>query len=380
VTAGSATGVPASTASAAASGVRHYEYVFPDEHMYVYDMDRGHVRIEARTFPGLTGIRGVTAHPGTHALYISHGGDGGPNGTGALLKYDLVTERVVWDRRYGTGIDSMAVSRDGSRIFMPTGELTSSGVWNVIDARGGGVIGHIHGGAGPHNTIVSLGGARVYLGGRDHPYLLVASAATNRILRRIGPLRSGVRPFTINGRETVAYTTATGFLGFQVSSITTGRVLHTVTFGPRFTWDPANFAPSAPSHGISLSPNERQLWVLDAPNSYVHVFDVSRGSRSRPRPLANIRLSQPMSGEESPCSYDCARDGWLQHSRNGRFVYVGDSGDVISTSSFRRVAYLPELRETRKHLEIDWRDGVPVATTTRSGLGYVTAARTGNSR
>ena len=262
VTAGSATGVPASTASATDSAVRHYEYVFPDEHMYVYDMDRGHVRVEARTFPGLTGIRGVTAHPGTHALYISHGGDGGPNGTGALLKYDLVTERVVWDRRYGTGIDSMAVSRDGSRIFMPTGELTSSGVWNVIDARGGGVIGHIHGGAGPHNTIVSLGGARVYLGGRDHPYLLVASAATNRILRRIGPLRSGVRPFTINGRETIAYTTATGFLGFQVSSITTGRVLHTVTFGPRFTWDPANFAPSAPSHGISLSPNERQLWAL----------------------------------------------------------------------------------------------------------------------
>ena len=36
-----------------------------------------------------------------------------------------------------------------------------------------------------------------------------------------------------------------------------------------------------------------------------------------------------MSGEESPCSYDCARDGWIQHSLDGRFVYVGDSGDVF---------------------------------------------------
>jgi hypothetical protein len=80
-----------------------------------------------------------------------------------------------------------------------------------------------------------------------------------------------------------------------------------------------------------------------------------------------------MRGDESPCAYDCARDGWIQHSRSGRFVYVGDSGDVFSASTYRPVAYLPAMRESRKHIEIDWRDGVPVDTTSRSGLGYVTA-------
>jgi hypothetical protein len=35
------------------------------------------------------------------------------------------------------------------------------------------------------------------------------------------------------------------------------------------------------------------------------------------------------------------------------------------------VAYLPTLRNTRKMLEIDWRGGVPVATTSRQGVGYV---------
>jgi hypothetical protein len=87
--------------------------------------------------------------------------------------------------------------------------------------------------------------------------------------------------------------------------------------------------------------------------------------------LRNIRLSHPMSGEESPCSYDCARDGWVQHSLDGRFVYIGDSGDVIDTRSYRRVAYLDPLRNTRKMLEIDWRGGLPVATSSRQGLGYV---------
>jgi DNA-binding beta-propeller fold protein YncE len=264
----------------------------------------------------------------------------------------------------------MAISPDGSRVYMPTGELDQSGVWNILDAGDGHVIGSIQGGAGAHNTVMGLSGRNVYLGGREHDYLEVASTSTNQVFRRIGPLRSGVRPFTINGRETLAYTTATGFLGFQVSSIATGRVLYTQTF-PGFGWSSATFSPSAPSHGISLSPDERRVWVIDAPNGYVHVFDVSRVPRRRPRLLANIRLAHPLIGEESPCAYDCARDGWLQHSRDGRFVYVGDSGDVIDARTFRIVAFLAPLRQTRKTLEIDWRGGVPISTTSRQGLGYV---------
>jgi hypothetical protein len=217
---------------------------------------------------------------------------------------------------------------------------------------------------------VGLSGRYVYLGGRNHDYLEVADTTTNQVVRNIGPLRSGVRPFTINGRETLAFTTATGYLGFQVSSLTTGQVLYTQNF-PGFTYNPSTFPASAPSHGISLSPNERQVWAIDAPNGYVHVFDVSHLPAQGPSLLANIALRHTLSGAEEPCTYDCARDGWVQHSRDGRFVYVGDSGDVLSTATFKPVAYIPTLRQTRKMLEIDWRGGVPIATTTRSGLGYV---------
>src|SRR5207248_153798 len=105
-----------------AADVHHYEYVFPDEHIVVYDIDHGHRQIEDDDLPGITGIRGVAVDPASHALYLSHGGDGGGAGNGSLLRYDLVSKRVVWDRDYPNGIDSMAVSPDGSRIYMPTGE------------------------------------------------------------------------------------------------------------------------------------------------------------------------------------------------------------------------------------------------------------------
>jgi DNA-binding beta-propeller fold protein YncE len=348
-------------ASLSSGETRHYEYVFPDGAMYVYDIDHGYRLVQRVRLPGVKGVRGVAASPRTHMLYISYGAFGGPGTTGRLLAYNLLAGSVVYDRAYSRGIDSMAIDPAGARIYMPDGEGSRDGVWTVIAARSGNVIGSINGGMSPHETIVGLSGKRVYLGGRNWPYLEVASTATDRVFKRIGPLRAGVRPLTINGRETIAYTTATGLLGFQVSSIRTGRVLFTVGFGPRFPLKSAAFPFSAPSHGISLTPNERQLWVLDGANDYVHVFDVSRVPLRRPRRIADIRLAHSLTG-----------DGWVQVSRSGCFVYIGDSGDVLSAQSFRAVAYLPALRSTKESLEIDWRNRLPVATSTRTGLGYVT--------
>jgi hypothetical protein len=76
-----------------------------------------------------------------------------------------------------------------------------------------------------------------------------------------------------------------------------------------------------------------------------------------------------MAGNESPCGGDCGRAGWLLTSLDGRFVYVGDSGDVISTRTLRVVGFLPALANSRYPIEIDWDGGRPTATSTRSGIG-----------
>lgn len=350
------------------SSIQHYEYVFPDGWMYVYDMDNGHKLVKSVRLPTNRGVRGVVANPVTHMLYVSYGGDGGHNGNGSLLQYDLVAGRLIWTTTYSHGIDSMAISPDGKWIYMPDGELTPDGIWYVIDANSGNQTGTINGGLGPHNTIVSLNGAHVYLGSRNHNYLEVADTATNQVIKTIGPLYSSVRPFTINGSETLAFTTATGFLGFQVSDIRTGQVLFTVPI-KSFSWN--GRGSSAPSHGISLSPDEKELYVMDSSNSYVHVFNVSGVPATAPVQVADIKVTS-MAGYESECAYDCLKEGWLQHSRDGRFVYVGDSGDVINTAKRKVAINLPTLANTRKMLEIDWRDGVPIFSTSRSGLGYVT--------
>lgn len=344
--------------TAHSSTTRHFEYVVAPGAVYVYSIDHANRHVQTIGLPIGTSLHGVVAFPRGGRLYIAYGQQAPPGG--ALLAYDLRRGRILWRRTYAFGIDSMAISRDGRWIYMPAGEGTTDGRWRIIATSDGRFTGRvIHGPAGAHNTILGPGGRYLYLGGVDYPYLEVARTATDRVVRKLGPLNGpGVRPFTINGSETLAFTTARTFLGFQVSSIKSGKVLYTVPV-PGFSFDLKKFGRT-PDHGISLSPDERWLYLIDTPNGFVHVFDIAGLPASPPRLVANIKLIH------AP-----PNDGWLQTSRNGRYLYVGRSGDVIDTRSRRVVDYLQPLRASADFLEIDWRRGRPVATTNRYGVGYV---------
>lgn len=366
----------ASPSGPGGSTVQHYEYVFPDGGIYVYNMDNNFAPVKKISVPTTAGVRGTVASVKTGMLYISYGGDGGSNGTnGNLLAYNLQTDTVAWTRRYSFGIDSESVSNDGARIYLPEGELASNGLWQVLDTSSGDVIGTINsGGSGPHNTVINPAGTHVYLGPRSSNYLLEADAATNQVIKQIGPVggTGGVRPFTINGSETLAFITLTGYLGFQVGDINTGKVLYTV---PVQGFSAAGAAASAPSHGISLSPDEKEIYLVDSANSYVHVFDASGLPGSAPKQVADIKLVNPMGGNEAGCAYDCLKDGWLHHSRDGRYVFVGDSGDVISTTTRTAVATLPAMANSRKEIEIDFQNNTVVwAMNNRSSLGTAGSA------
>jgi len=178
-----------------------------------------------------------------------------------------------------------------------------------------------------------------------------------------GRVDHGVRPpppqpdrvLVPNPAVGVEYSTQRGELGVRVRSLRTHQLLERLTF-EGYTWNP-RFGPNPPDHGLSLAPDRPELWVLDAPNSVIHVFDINNAI---PKPLVDIRLTKPLSGDENPCASNrCGRIGWLQHSADGRFVYVGDVGDVIDTAKREEVANLEALHESRLLVEVDWVDGKP---------------------
>lgn len=351
------------TGAPGAAGDHRFEYVFPDREIDVLTAAPPFRIVERVRVPELHSIRGVAVDLRTATLFASIGGNGGAAGDGGLLAYDLRRNRVLWQRAFPTGTDSLAASRDGRRLFVPEGERSNGDVWYVVDSPSGRVVREIHAAPGPHNTIVSPDGRFVYLGPRNSRYLVVASTATDRVTLRVGPLEPGVRPFTVDERRGLAYTTATGVLGFQVSSLRTGHVLFTVPIHAKRLQ-----SLGTPSHGISLSPDGRRLAVIDVPNARVHVYDVSGVPVQPPRAIATVQLVPSMRGREQPCGGDCGRAGWLQHSLDGRYLWAADNGDVIATATNRVVAYVAALANSRYLLELDWRGARTLRTSTRSGI------------
>ena len=206
----------------------------------------------------------------------------------------------------------------------------------ALEARGGQVAVRYDGGRG---ALVDLRTNHVRYGVPPPP------APTNDAVAR-------------NLAARVEYATMPGRLGFQVRRLDTGELLDTVSF-PGYTWSP-RAGPNPPDHGISLAPDRPELWVLDAPNSVVHVYDVEGKLAVHPRLVDTIKLTRKLTGVERPCaSASCVRIGALLHSADGRFVFVGDVGDVIDTSRREEIANLEALRQSRVMLEVDWANGEP---------------------
>jgi DNA-binding beta-propeller fold protein YncE len=345
----------------ASSRVAHYEYVAGVGELYVYNIDSRSSLVGRFALPGVDEIRGIGASAATGMLYVSYGGF--PHGIGHLLEFSLYRRKIVYDRSYRFGIDSFDISHDGQLIFMPTGENTSGDTWHVLAATTGQVVGAIAAGRSPHDTVVDASGQHVFLGGAADYYLYEADATRPwKTVGRMGPLKPGglpgVRPFTVNAQDTLAFTTANRFLGFQVSDIATGRVLYRVPV-PGFSIPPAY--RSVASHGIGLSPDQQYLWLVDKPNRAVHEFDISALPRKAPVLIATVHVSSP-------------NLGWLNLSRDGRYLFVGTAGNVIDTTTHKTIAVIGALAGSRYNIEVDWSGRRVCAAYPRESLGYLHVA------
>jgi YVTN family beta-propeller protein len=362
-------GVALASPSRPSSQVAHYEYVAATGALYAYDIDRLGSPVGRFALPGVDEIRGIGASAATGMLYISYGGF--PKGAGHLLEFSLYRRRIVYTRAYPFGIDSFDITHDGRLIFMPTGENTSGNTWHVLAASTGALVASINAGRAPHDTVVGVNGQHVFLGGASSQYLYEADTTRPwRIDSRIGPLVPagvvGIRPFTINADDTLAFTTGDRFLGFQVGDIATGRVLFTVPV-PGFTI-PSKFRELEASHGIGLSPDQRYLWLLDEPNRAVHEFDISGLPRRAPVLVATVHVSA------GPASINDGAPDWLNLSRDGRYLFVGDSGSVIDTATRRVVSTIGALVDSRYNVEVDWSGSRACAAYPRASLGYLDVA------
>jgi DNA-binding beta-propeller fold protein YncE len=344
-----------------ASSEKHFLYVtapgIRDDLQYgghgvlVFDMDQGHRFVKRIPLAGLDGnrrplnVKGVCASAATQRLYVST-----PR---TLTCLDLVTEKILWEKPYEGGCDRMSITPDGKVIYLPSFEKDH---WNIVDALSGALIQKLKVKAGSHNTLVSRDGTQAYLAGLHSPLLRIADTTTQTVIREVGPFSGNIRPFTVNGRGTLCFVNVNDLLGFEVGDLISGKVLHRVEVQGFSTGSVARHG--CPSHGIAMTPDEKEIWVTDAHNRRLHIFDASV---MPPRQSGSIEL------RDEP--------GWVTFSMDGRRAYPS-TGDVLDVATRKIVAVLKDETgrdvQSEKLLEIDFSGDQPIRAGNQFGIGNIT--------
>jgi len=314
----------------------------------VFDIDHGYKFVKRiptwETPPGKEpeNVKGIAASAKTGRLYVTT--------FSRMAAFDIATGDKIWDRAYEGGCDRMALSPDGRILYVPSFEGPR---WNVVNAETGDVIAKVEPKSGSHNTIYSLDGSRVYLAGLRSPFLSVADTKTHTVVKTVGPFSKPIRPFTVNGRGTLVFVNLNELPGFEVGDLQNGKVLHRVEF--------EGYKPGplkrhgCPSHGIALTPDEKELWVVDGANNCLRVFDATV---MPPTQSATVRL------RDFP--------GWISFNIDGRQAY-SSTGEIIDTGSRKIVATLTDETgrqvQSEKLLEIVFDDGKVVRAGNQFGIG-----------
>jgi hypothetical protein len=330
-------------------GIRDY-LEYGGHGLLVFDIDHGHKFVKRIPTAGLDAkgkplnVKGVCANAATKRIYIST--------TQQLMCLDLVTEKLLWEKTYDRGCDRMSITPDGGLIFLPSFE---GPLWYVVRAEDGEELGRITPDSGAHNTVAGLNGKEAYLAGLKSPLLTVADTGSHRAIRTVGPFSASIRPFTVNGRQTLCFVNVNELLGFEIGDMVSGRKLHRVEV-QGFKKGPTK-RHGCPSHGIGLTPDEKELWLTDSFNTRLHIFDATV---MPPVQVASIVL------RDEP--------GWVTFSIDGQYAYPS-TGEVIDTKSRKIVALLKDEMgrdvQSEKMVELDFKGSEPVAAGDQFGLGRV---------
>jgi DNA-binding beta-propeller fold protein YncE len=294
-------------------------------------------------------VRGIAASIATELLYLTT-----PTRLAAI---DVKSEKMVWEQTYdGECCDRMTASPDGKLLYVPSNGRKH---WYVVDAMTGNLIKKLMTPEtdGAHNTIWSIDGSQVFMSGQRSQAISVADAKAHTVVQIVGPFSNFVRPFTINGSATYLFANVNDLLGFEVADLKSGKMIHRVEVDG-FSWSRNQRIPHmVPSHGIAMSPDEKEIWVADGVNRYVHIFDATV---MPPKQVRSIK----------------SRDvpAWITFGIDGKFVYLS-SGDVIDAATKRVVAGLEDEMgrhvDTEKIVEILILNGKPARTVDPFGVGQI---------
>jgi YVTN family beta-propeller protein len=289
------------------------------------------------------------AADGRQKLYVTN--SGGDN----IHAIDLGIFKVIGEIKTGDHPHGAAVSGDGRRLFSTVESdqtllildtatdrilqriklterpnqcaVTPDGKWVGVPIRGGDSVDLVEVAAGkvvknlpvkvPHNCYNARRNDHIWVTSMgDHKVNLI-DLKTLAYIAEI-PVGGIPRPIAVTRDEKTLYCALSDLHGFVIADVGQRKVVETVNLPPlppgtKFP------VPSTPTHGIELTPDEKELWVTSCGTDMVYVFDT-----------ASKKIVGKMKVGSGP--------NWVTFSPDGRYCCVSNvlSDDVSILDVARR--------------------------------------------
>ena len=279
----------------------------------------------------LESVSAMMADPVTGMIYVST--------RGHLIAIDLLTEKVIWNNAYdpGTCCERGEITPDGLHLVVGS-DLKN--FHRVINARTGEVEGVIPTPLSMfnHNMNLSADG-KTDFAAPNGVTITIADVPSRKPIRTI-TFDDHVRVFVINHDATRIYANLNNLMGFEIADVKSGKVIKRIE-APGEMWkakwaDPNLhfYGHGAPMHGLAMTPDECEIWLPDAINNQVLVYD-----NAGEWPV--LDMAKSFKTNEAP-------NGWITMGLDGERAYMA-SGDVVEVATHKIVGQLRD--EYGRHMD-----------------------------
>ncbi len=232
---------------------------------------------------GLAWARGAIDGQTYECLYVT------VEGTGELVIVDARSHKIRGRVRVGRVPNQLTVTRDGRFAYVPLRAEAKVAVVELgaelkteLDPKTGNkeakiehhpkVIKQIPIGEWPHNAYTGATTGRIYVTSFLGKKIHVFDPNRHELLFEI-QFPGEVRPVVLTRDERRAYVAQSGFHGFLVADIEQRKVVARVELPPLPPDTPEPYLNTY-VHGLTLSPDERELWVASCPGAAVYVYSL----------------------------------------------------------------------------------------------------------
>jgi YVTN family beta-propeller protein len=235
----------------------------------------------------------------------------------SLRIIDTATDRVVKSIKLSGLPNQCAVTTDGKYVGVP---IRGGDSVDIVDTAMGKVVKNLPVKV-PHNCYNA----------RRNDHLFVTSMGDHKVYwidletltyRAEIPVGGVPRPLAVTHDEKVLYCALSDLHGFVIADIPKGKVVQTVELPalPRGVQFPV---PHTPTHGLELTPDEKELWVTSCGTDTVYVFHTAER-----RIVGNVAVGKG--------------PNWVTFSPDGQYCCVSnvlsDDVSILDAAKRREVA------------------------------------------